>query len=76
MKSRIMYIEYKGFGLAGTAWIGRVSFSQTGRTVYYRNLTLRSSKSGYKWNHFDVKRVSVIGYPAASRPGMIRSILA
>lgn len=50
-----MYIEYKGAGLAGSAWIGRVSFSQTGKTVYYRDLVLQSSKSGYKWNHFDVE---------------------
>lgn len=50
-----MYVEYKGSGLAGTAWIGRVTFSQTGKTVYYRNLELQKSKSGYKWNHFDVK---------------------
>ena len=25
MKSRVMYVEYKGDGLAGTAWITRVS---------------------------------------------------
>ena len=35
MRSRIMYIEYKGDGLAGTAWIGRVTFSRSGKMLYY-----------------------------------------
>jgi hypothetical protein len=56
MKSRIMYIEYKGDALAGTAWIGRVTFSQTGKTIYYRKLALQTlSGTGYKANYFDVE---------------------
>lgn len=55
-KTAIMYIEYKGDGLRGTARIGRVSFSKTGQTVYYRGRTLQSlNGSGYKTSHFDVK---------------------
>ena len=56
MKSRVMYIEYKGDGLAGTAWIGRVSFSQTGKTIYYSGKALQSLKGyGYKANYIDVE---------------------
>ena len=54
MKSRIMYIEYKADGLAGPARIGRVTFSKTGRSVYYRGRRLKACK-GYKVNHFDVE---------------------
>jgi len=54
MKDRIMYVEYKGDGLAGSAYISRVKFSQTGRSVYFRNRTLQKYK-GYKANHFDVE---------------------
>ncbi len=35
MKSRIMYIERKAGGLTGPARVGRVTFSQTGNTLYY-----------------------------------------
>jgi hypothetical protein len=56
MKSRIMYIEYKGDALAGTARIGRVQFSKTGKTIYYQDRSLQSLKGyGYKANYFDVE---------------------
>ena len=51
-KTRIMYIE-RGGGLAGPGRIGRVTFSKTGRTVYYRGRRFASFKGGYKTNHFD-----------------------
>lgn len=55
-KSRIMYVEYKGEGLAGPATISRVTFSKTGRTVYYRGRSLQSlNGSGYKATHFDAE---------------------
>jgi hypothetical protein len=44
MKSRIMYIERKADGLIGPARIGRVTFSQTGKTIYYRGQEFRSLK--------------------------------
>jgi hypothetical protein len=50
-----MYIERKAESLNGPARIGRVIFSQTGRTVEYRGQKFQKSKSGYKWNHFDVE---------------------
>ncbi|HRX83426.1 MAG TPA: 1-deoxy-D-xylulose-5-phosphate synthase [Phycisphaerae bacterium] len=59
MKPRIMYVEHKGDGLSGTARIGRVSFSATGRTFYYRGMALRKIK-GYKRNCVDV--ATGIGY--------------
>ena len=52
-----MYIENKsdGDGLTGAARIGRVSFSKTGKTIYYRGAELQSLKGyGYKSNYFDV----------------------
>ena len=53
---RIMYIESKGGGLTGSARIGRVSFSKTGRTIYYQGKTFRSLKgAGFKSNYFEVE---------------------
>jgi hypothetical protein len=55
MKTRIMYIECKSGGLTGPARIGRVSFSKTGRTVYYSGKSFQSLKgSGFKANYFEV----------------------
>ena len=56
MKSKIMYVEYKGDGLAGTAWITRVSFSKTGKSVYFDGKTLETLDGrGYKANYFDIE---------------------
>lgn len=55
MKSRIMYIESKATGLEGPARIGRVTFSQTGKTIYYRGRAFQSLKGrGYKANYIDL----------------------
>ena len=52
---RIMYIECKAGGLTGEARIGRVTFSQTGRTLYYRGQKFQSLKgAGFKSNYYDV----------------------
>ena len=52
---RIMYIECKAGGLTGDARIGRVTFSQTGRTLYYQGKKFQSLKGkGFKSNYFDV----------------------
>ncbi len=51
-----MYIENKGDGLSGPARIGRVSFSKSGRTLYYGGRSFRSLKgAGFKANYFDVE---------------------
>jgi hypothetical protein len=44
MKSRIMYIEPKAGGLTGPGRIGRVTFSKTGATLYYRGRSFQSLK--------------------------------
>ena len=55
MTSRIMYIESKEDGLSGPARIGRVTFSKTGRTLYYRGQTFQSCKGrGFKCNYFEI----------------------
>lgn len=55
-KTRVMYIELKsGHGDSGPARIGRVSFSKTGQTVYYRGKTFQRAKGGgISGNFFDV----------------------
>ena len=50
-----MYIECKVDGLSGPARIGRVTFSQTGKTIYYRGKKFQSlGGQGFKSNYFDV----------------------
>ena len=46
VKSRIMYIERKAGELTGEARIGRVTFSKTGRTLYYGGKAFRSLRGG------------------------------
>ena len=55
MKPRIMYIERKR-GIDGIARIGRVTFSQTGRTLYYAGRQFQSlGGQGFKANYFDAE---------------------
>lgn len=55
-RSRIMYIEDKSSGLDGVACIGRVYFSKTGRTLYYKGQSFRSLKGGgFKSNYYDIE---------------------
>lgn len=55
MKPRIVYIERKSGGLTGAARIGRVTFSKTGKTLYYGGQKFQSLKgSGFKANYFDL----------------------
>jgi hypothetical protein len=50
-----MYIESKTDGLTGPARIGRVTFSKTGRTIYYKGRSFQSLKGdGFKSNYYDV----------------------
>ncbi len=54
MQSEIMYIEDKE-GLTGNGKICRVTFSKTGKTIYYDGKEFQSLKgSGYKSNYFEV----------------------
>jgi hypothetical protein len=54
MKDRIMYIELKEDGVTGSARIGRMTFSQTGRSIYYRGRCFGILKNGgFKTNYYD-----------------------
>jgi hypothetical protein len=55
-RTRIMYIEYKGDdGLVGEARIGRVTYSKTGQSLWYRGREFRTLRGqGFKSNYFDV----------------------
>lgn len=56
MKTRIMYIECKGGGISGPARIGRVTFSRSGKTLYYRGRRFQSLRGrGFKANYIDVQ---------------------
>ena len=49
-----MYIERKAGQLTGEARIGRVTFSKTGRSIYYRGSRFQSLNGrGFKANYFD-----------------------
>jgi len=53
--SRIMYIECKAGGLTGNARIGRVTFSKTHKTIYYKDMKFQSLKGGgFKSNYCEV----------------------
>jgi len=54
--SRIMYLENKSDGLSGgEAHIGRVTFSKSGRTIYYQNRAFQPTKGGFKANYFETE---------------------
>ena len=53
--TRILYVELKsGTGDNGPAWIGRVRFSKTGRSIYYRGKRLQRGL-GISGNYFDAE---------------------
>ena len=56
LKSRIMYIENKGDdGILGVGHIGRVYFSKSGKSLYYKGKRFASLKGrGFKSNYYDV----------------------
>ena len=56
VKSRIMYIERKAGRLEGQARIGRVTFSNSGKTIHYRGMSFQSlDGAGYKANYYEVE---------------------
>ena len=55
-KTRIMYIEKKAGDIVGPARIGRVTYSKTCKTLYYRGREFASlNGSGFKANFFEVE---------------------
>jgi hypothetical protein len=59
---RIMYIESKAAGLNGPARIGRVTFSKTGLSIYYKGKTFLRIQ-GFKRIIKMRKRMMSIGFP-------------
>ena len=52
-KTRIMYVENKGTGLAT---ISKVYYSKSGRSLYYKGKKLTSLKgAGFKSNYIDIE---------------------
>jgi hypothetical protein len=48
-KTRVVYIEYNENDISGPAWIGRLTFSKTGKTLYYKGRRFASLKGkGFK----------------------------
>lgn len=55
-RSRIMYVEDKSGGLEGDGRIGRVYFSKSGKTLYYRGMIFQSLKGmGFKANYVEIE---------------------
>jgi len=49
-----MYIESKPDGIIGVARIGRVTFSKTGRSMYYDGKEFLKVKDGFKHNYIEL----------------------
>ena len=75
MKPRIMYIELKshtgGHNDNGPARIGRVTFSKTGKTIYYRDLKLERENCGCG-NHVDAETGDVYWVSGPKKNGQDR----
>lgn len=55
-RTRVMYVEYKGEGIVGPARIGRVTFTRTGKSVYYKGRRFTTlNGSGFKANYYDAE---------------------
>ncbi len=57
MKDQILYVEQKtGFNNNGSAWVGRGSFSKSGRTIYFNDKAFQSTKgAGIDGNYQDIE---------------------
>lgn len=69
-----MYIELKtGYAGNGPAFIGRVFFSKTGRTLYYRNKEFKSLKgAGNEGNYYDIATEEEYRISGIRRDGIYR----
>ena len=67
-----MYIEFKGDdGIVGSARIGRVKFSKSGKSVHYGNKTFETlSGRGFKANYFDVETNEYYWISGCKKDGM------
>ena len=73
MHSRIMYIERKDDGVTGPARIGWVTFSKSGKSVYYAGRRFETlSGQGFKSNYYDVETGDVYWITGCKRNGRDR----
>jgi hypothetical protein len=70
----LRYIELKtGFEHNGPAWIGYVTPSKTGRTVYFNGRALKKCKGGWdSGNHYDVESLKQFWVAGVKRNGADR----
>ena len=65
-----MYLELKNDGLRGEGRIGRVSFSKTGKTLYYHNRVLVKARAmPLKANFFDEETLEDFWVSGATKDG-------
>ena len=69
MKPRIMYIEIKGDGISGPARIGRVTFSKSGRSIFYRGRCYEAIKGGFKSNYLDTETKEEVWISGCKKKG-------
>jgi len=57
MRTEIKYIELKsGFSHNGTAWIGLVSYSKSGQTIYFNGKAFKSlTGTGISGNYYEIE---------------------
>lgn len=55
-KRQLMYIELKtGYSDNGPAWISNVTFSKSGRTIYFNGKALKRTDRGISGNYYDLE---------------------
>lgn len=69
-----MYIESKAEGIVGPARIGRVTFSKTGKSVYYGGRMFHTVQ-GYKPNYADSETRERYWISGCNKDGNRRSVL-
>jgi hypothetical protein len=75
MTSRIMYVELKsGFQDNGPAWIGKVVYSKTMRTLYFMNKAFKKTRAEYFpfGNYIDPENGDVYWISGVKKNGMDR----
>ena len=69
----MMYVELKsGYGENGPAWIGRVTFSKSGRSIFYRGRELIRIRGGVSGNYMDVQTREEFWVSGVKRSGSNR----
>lgn len=81
---RIMYIEQKTWNMSywsdaynpSSAWIGRVTFSRSGKTIYYKDKAfVRLYKGGISGNHAGYNREAYEAWQNSGETGFIPGYL-